>query len=211
LNYTEPYKISKKILSLYLLFSILGWIDKSRIKLAMYSIERYSCILFKKRSNQSDYINIISGDGCYSYVGKVNGRQKVSLRVGGCLTRGIIIHELMHALGFDHMHNHVDRDEFIDINWNNIKPGNERYFEKVNSNLFENFGTPYDYYSVMHYGPNFYSKNKKPTMVPKTSSYKKVIGNRVALSLGDAKRLNAMYKCTNLNKKLPLTIISAIF
>lgn len=161
----------------------------------MISIETFSCITFEKRKGQSDYINIISGDGCYSNIGKIGGGQKLSLKIGGCLSQGTIIHELMHALGFDHMQNHADRDNYIDINWSNIKPGKEHNFNKVNSQLFENFGTPYDYYSVMHYSSNCFSKNSNPTIVTKFSLYKNVIGNRVALSLGDITRLNAMYKC----------------
>ena len=195
-----------------ILFSILGWIDRTRIKLAMYDIEKYSCIEFKQRTDQSNYVNIISNNGCHSRIGKVNGPQKLSLQIGGCLVRGVIIHELMHTLGFDHMHNHVDRDEFIDIQWDNIKHGNERNFEKVDSRMFGNFGTRYDYHSVMHYALNAFSKNRRPTMVPKDSSFKNTIGNRVGLSVGDAKRLNTMYKCTGPTKySFSSSIFSKIF
>lgn len=91
----------------------------------MYDIEKYSCIEFQQRKDQENYIKIISGKGCYSNVGRIFGGQKVSLKVGACLSRGTIIHELMHALGFDHMQNHADRDDFIDVQWDNIKDGND--------------------------------------------------------------------------------------
>ncbi|CAG9807142.1 unnamed protein product [Chironomus riparius] len=196
-----PFKIS----------SDFDWIDRARIKLAMYDIEKYSCIVFKQQTDQQNFINITSNIGCYSHVGKINGGQKLSLKIGGCLTRGTIIHELMHALGFDHMQNHADRDDFIEILWENIKPGSEPNFEKVNSRLFGNFGTPYDYHSVMHYGLNYFSKNENPTIVSKSTSHNKVIGNRLAMSLGDAQRLNAMYKCTKKNVHLPVAVASAIW
>ncbi|KAL7024350.1 hypothetical protein ACKWTF_013004 [Chironomus riparius] len=194
-KYRWPKNSDGKVIVPYEISDHFGWKDKARIKLAMYGIEKFTCIEFQTRTDQSDYINIISGYGCHSHVGKINGAQRLSLRIGGCLARGTIIHELMHALGFDHMHNHVDRDEFVEIQWDNVKHGAEQNFKKVDSRLFGNFGTPYDYYSVMHYGLKYFSKNKRPTMVPKDSSKKKIIGNRVALSVGDAERLNAMYKC----------------
>lgn len=35
---------------------------------------------------------------------------------------GKILHELIHTLGFLHMHLTADRDEFIDIKYGNMQP-----------------------------------------------------------------------------------------
>lgn len=50
--------------------------------------------------------------------------QVVSL-AAACLRRGrgIVLHELMHVLGFWHEHARADRDRYIRVNWNEILPG----------------------------------------------------------------------------------------
>lgn len=98
----------------------------------MYGIEKYTCVRFMKRSNEEDYLNIVSGGGCSSFMGKVGGKvsssidiltsmayltcllvkfisiiylqQDVSLKQNGCLIKGTIQHELIHALGESYQH-----------------------------------------------------------------------------------------------------------
>lgn len=41
-----------------------------------------------------------------------------------CMSVGEIVHEVMHQLGFSHEHTRPDRDQYITVLWNNIKPGN---------------------------------------------------------------------------------------
>ena len=43
---------------------------------------------------------MISGDGCWSWVGRTGGKQELSLKSGSCAYQvGTPIHELMHAIG----------------------------------------------------------------------------------------------------------------
>lgn len=44
-----------------------------------------------------------------------------------CMSLGDIVHEIMHVLGFPHEHMRPDRDQYITILWDNIKPGEETF------------------------------------------------------------------------------------
>ncbi|XP_070493995.1 hatching enzyme 1.2-like [Chironomus tepperi] len=169
--------------------------QKTMIRLAMDDIEMNTCIRFTPRSRESDFILIYSGDDCSSFLGRAGGEQLVSLRKDGCFSRGIIIHELIHTLGYDHMQNHPDRDQYVKILWNNIKQDSRYNFDKLDSNKFSNFGTQYDYYSIMHYDPLAFSRNGRRTIVPIEEQYRNVIGQRTAMSKGDVARINIMYEC----------------
>jgi hypothetical protein len=39
------------------------------------------------------------------------------------MSEGQILHEIMHILGFSHEHVREDRDQYITVMWDNIKPG----------------------------------------------------------------------------------------
>ena len=118
--------------------------------------------------SDKNYI-IIKGDssGCWSYVGKHNEGQVVNFQNPGCLHHGTIIHEFMHALGFYHQQSASDRDEWVTVVWENIKPGREYNFDKYDKKTISDYGVPYDYNSVMHYSATAFSKNGEKTIVPK--------------------------------------------
>lgn len=60
-------------------------------------------------------------------------------------------HELGHVLGFFHEQQRWDRDRYVTVHYENIKPGREGDYDWVPQTNWLVSSTPYDYYSIMHY------------------------------------------------------------
>lgn len=98
------------------------------MNLIVKAIRRYencTCIRFKWRENETDYVNITSENtGCWSHVGRIGGNQTINLEIPSCATLiGTAIHEFMHTTGFFHEHTREDRDDYVHINFTNIQEG----------------------------------------------------------------------------------------
>ena len=59
---------------------------------------------------------------CWSYIGRVSGPQDISIG-RGCEYKGIVMHEIFHALGRWHEQSRPDRERFVRINDDNIAYG----------------------------------------------------------------------------------------
>lgn len=62
------------------------------------------------------------------------------------------------------MQSSVDRDDYVNIKWENIP---EEYEQNFKAYLTTDFGLGYDYLSVMHYGEFAFSENDEPTLTTK--------------------------------------------
>lgn len=135
---------------------------------AMQEYHDKTCIRFRPFVATDDGWVHIKQDysGCWSSVGKRSQGQIVNLGSDKCRRHGVIIHELMHAIGFYHQQSASERDDFIKIHWENIKRGREHNFNKYNESVVTNFEVVYDYESVMHYSPRAFSKNGEITIEP---------------------------------------------
>ncbi|ALC46021.1 maker181 [Drosophila busckii] len=177
---------------------IRGNFTRAELQILQYAIEQYhtrTCIRFVPYTGQTDYISIVSGNsGCWSSVGRVGGKQEVNLQSPGCLRRpGTAIHELMHALGFLHEQNRQERDDYVAIQYQNIRTAHVKNFRKASRT--EAFGVPYDYGSVMHYSGNAFSNNGEATIVPRQTNLGVRMGQRKGFSNLDIIKLNRMYDC----------------
>lgn len=179
-------------------------IQIERIYAAMRHISEKTCIHFKWRRFEQSFLLIHSGKWCSSFIGRVGGEQRLSLEKGSsCANQiGTIIHELVHSLGFAHMQSHGHRDRFITVLNMNIRRGEEFQFEKLSPWEASSFGTPYDYFSIMHYNSHAFSRNGRPTIITKYEKFNGVIGQMQTLSYGDVMRIRNMYKCDCIQRGL---------
>jgi len=178
--------------------------QRGKIAKGILELEEKTCIRLKEATNGvKNFIKIVDGEACYSKVGMAGGEQILSLSIGDypnrtCVTPGVTMHEIMHALGFGHEQTRQDRDEFVTIHWDNILPDMQHNFQKRKGAW--SLGVPYDYYSLMHYGKYDFAINEnKPTITPTQNVLEEgkchKIGQRCGVSDGDVKQIKLLYKC----------------
>lgn len=159
---------------------------------------RNSCIRFVPRADEPDYVRLQRLPGyAVSDVGRRGGEQ--SVRLGDSCSVGIIIHELGHTVGLWHEHCREDRDQWVEVDWSNVKFGCDGNFKQHNicgkAEPTEDVGA-YDYASIMHYGERTFAVDPRdPTLkllrpVPAGAT----VGQRLALSEGDIAAVEAIYR-----------------
>ncbi|XP_078472567.1 hatching enzyme 1.2-like [Lampetra planeri] len=166
-----------------------GFSDKRAIEQAFQEFRNKTCIRFTPRTQENNYINFQALDGNWSFLGKKEGAQSLSLEPGK-VDRGTVLHELMHALGFQHEHCRSDRDKYIKINEDNVEEGEQRQFQLLDTADCE---LPYDYISITHYGRDAFSGDGiSPTIIPIPETT--TVGQRECLSPLDVVKIRKMYK-----------------
>ncbi|KAF8371200.1 hypothetical protein PRIPAC_77629 [Pristionchus pacificus] len=171
--------------------------QRTVIAQAVDEFNRLTCITIVPREARDMafvFLRRSGAAGCSSFIGRTGGNQTVNLAVG-CYTKGIVVHELMHAIGFFHEQSRPDRDRFVRIAFENIRPETRHNFAMHNMRIIDAQGMPYDYGSLMHYHRTAFSINGRDTIVPTNPNAP--IGNRSGMSAIDAAKvnINLLYKC----------------
>lgn len=140
------------------------------------------------------FFNQGAGDGrLHAIIGHRPGRGRHEVVLSGFFTVGKALHEIGHALGLWHEHTRSDRDEHIEVLWDNVRDESICVF-KVWEDISLPHG-PYDFASVMHYdafSANFAIDPEKPVMRPRNDQFE-ILGQRERLSEGDIAAINALY------------------
>ncbi|XP_062974501.1 astacin-like metalloendopeptidase [Elgaria multicarinata webbii] len=179
----------------YIISSDFAQKDRDKIQKSMTEFETLTCIDFVERKEENDYLNIISGDGCWSFHGRTGGAQTLSLKKPWCLWMGVIEHELEHSLGLIHEHTRSDRDNYVKIMWQYISPRARRNFEKKTKS--NNLGLEYDYASIMHYGRKQFSNTSGEATIIPIPDESVLIGHSTGLSNLDVAKINRLYNCSH--------------
>ncbi len=177
---------------------VLNSEERRLMRTAFHELEAVCGISFiEMASNPSgDYIHVVRSTDSgvsSSEVGRQGGSQYLRVWSDHWTRRIVLMHETMHALGFRHEQARPDRDAYVTINENNIQSGREHNFDLDSSAA--PIG-PYDFLSIMHYGPRNFAVNENLNTItckPAYSDFQDQIGNRVFISQGDCNSLQAYY------------------
>jgi len=131
--------------------------QQNLVKLAMKRwIDTGASIQFVQRTNESEYVNFTGKTDAGNNTSQVGFKkgQRADINITAFWWKQaewMPAHELGHALGLFHEHARWDRDEFITVHYENIKPGREGDYNWIAKSNWIISSTPYDYYSIMHY------------------------------------------------------------
>ncbi|CCD62311.2 Zinc metalloproteinase nas-2 [Caenorhabditis elegans] len=165
--------------------------EKSIILSAMEAFKNVTCVRFRPRAaTDKHYLQInkyFNVERCFSYIGRQSSRTLFGTPEGNVETRmrldpaclrgngrGIVMHELMHILGFYHEHQRDDRDR-------RIVGSAVHYNFKIYRRAKTLYMGAYDANSIMHY--NFQNLPWQ---------------RRDHFSTSDIININTFYKCKNL-------------
>ncbi|XP_065068435.1 uncharacterized protein LOC135693793 [Rhopilema esculentum] len=167
-----------------------------KIKAALDVImSKVPCLKFREKTyTDSHYMEFTTGIGCWSYIGRRHFSPNTAVSLpSGCLSQTVIIHEVMHALGFFHEQSRPDRDSYVTIFYENINTGHLDNFKRMTYQQSITQDTPYDYKSIMHYTQTTFTRDGQDTMRAKFDPAMP-LGNTEMSDL-DILELNKLYQC----------------
>ncbi|KAL8598812.1 hypothetical protein ACOMHN_015391 [Nucella lapillus] len=176
---------------------------------ALADWQNTTCLQFRPATDEDiNKVLFTDGAGCSSKLGMVGGAQNIVLRGGktaSCRMRGLYLHEVGHAIGLVHEHQLPQRDDYITINFTNVRPEMLHEFKTYDPEVIDTMGVEYEYESIMHYGTRAFSANKKQTFAARDKDKEYLIGHVYSkgLAFSDVKVVNLLYKCNAKCKTKP--------
>jgi Astacin (Peptidase family M12A) len=170
---------------------------------AMNHIASNTNVCFKLRSTEASYLKFkkyskeqLGFSGGSSFLGRCGfcpDGQEIKL---SSINDRVVRHEIGHALGLLHEQSREDRNNFVEILTNNIKPGFEGNFGRA-VYTSSDVGT-YDFASIMHYFSTAFGKDapgggKMQTIRRRNNPADQSFGFAGSLSPIDISGINAMY------------------
>lgn len=158
-------------------------------------------IAFKIRTTETDFVyykkvtvDDLGFSGGSSPVGRINGRQIINVSLP---SKKIIKHETLHSLGFFHEQSRFDRDDFVNIFFDNmVSELAKTQFKKHDFWDFAKDIGDYDFKSIMHYGERDFgiveNRIARITIARKHPTSDPALGSNI-LSSADIAAINIMY------------------